>query len=72
MNEKTRIKMLETEHSKEFLTLRRAIYLNFIARDAPIKEESLTLNDLCFLIRDVGEDYVRRNKRGLYLRKDER
>lgn len=63
--------MINEQYSKEFLTLRRAIFENFVVKDAPIKEEHLTLDDLCCLIEDVGEDYMQRNKRGIYLSSEE-
>ncbi len=55
--------------SIQFLILRHAIYQNFIAVNAPIKEEDLSLDDLTKIISDVGSDYTERNKRGLYLAK---
>ncbi len=55
--------------SIKFLILRHAIYQNFIAASAPIREEDLSLDDLTKIIADVGKDYIKRNKRGLYLTK---
>lgn len=56
---------MKTEvYSSDFILLRRAIFMNFIAQNAPITEEDLT-PEVCFqLIYDIGEDYVRRSKRG--------
>lgn len=54
-------------NNEEFLILRQAIFQNFVAKNAPIKEKDLTLDDLCLLIEDVGRDYVLRklpSKRG--------
>ncbi len=56
-------------NSIQFVILRHAIYQNFIAASAPIREEDLSLDDLTKIIADVGKDYVERNKRGLYLTK---
>lgn len=48
-----------------FYSIRRAIFMNFISANAPIKEEDLTPEDCLDIIREVGEDYIRRNKRGI-------
>lgn len=53
-------------NNEDFLTLRRAIYRNFIAKDATTKEKDLTLADLCDLVNDVGYDYIMVNKRGVF------
>lgn len=53
--------IMEDEYRDKFLTLRRGIYNNFVARNAPVKEVDLTLDDLRELIRDVGSEYYKRN-----------
>lgn len=56
--------MKREQYSSDFIMLRRAIFMNFIAQNAPIQEEDLT-PEICFqLLYDIGEDYIRRNKRG--------
>lgn len=52
-------------YSSDFILLRRAIFMNFIANNAPIREEDLT-PEICYqLIYDIGEDYIGRNKAGI-------
>lgn len=55
----------EQNYSIDFIVVRRAVFWNLIAADAPIKEQDLTPQDVIRLIEDVGNDYVSRNKRGL-------
>lgn len=45
-------------HNREFVTLRRAIYDSFIIKGSRLKEENLSLDDLCNLVREVGHDYA--------------
>ncbi len=61
----TRKGMKTTEYSSDFISLRRAIFMNFIAQNAPIREDDLTPEVCRQLIYDIGEDYIRRNKRGI-------
>lgn len=52
-------------YSSDFILLRRAIFMNFIASNAPIREEDLT-PEICYqLLFDIGEDYAEKNKAGL-------
>lgn len=53
------------DYSSDFITVRRAIYQNFIAKNAPIKEEDLTLHDVYMIIYDVGRKFADRNIAGL-------
>lgn len=52
------------EHSDEFVVLRYEIWNNFIAASAPIRPEQLAVDDLVALIKDIGKDYIYKNKRG--------
>lgn len=45
-----------------FLRIRHAIFMNFIAIEAPINEEDLTPEICVQLIKDVGKDYIYKNK----------
>jgi hypothetical protein len=56
---------LKQQYSTDFLIVRRAVFNNFIAFSAPIKEEDLTPEDIYTIISEVGLDYTERNKRGL-------
>ena len=53
------------EYSSDFITVRRAIYQNFIAKNAPIKEEDLTLHGVYLIIYDIGKHFLDKNIRGL-------
>ena len=52
-------------YSSEFIIVRRAIFMNFVAGNAPIIEENLSPEDVVKLIQEVGRDYIERNKRGI-------
>ncbi len=52
-------------YSSDFILVRRAVYANFVSYDADIIEENLTPEDVVKLIRQVGNDYVKRSKRKL-------
>ncbi len=53
------------KYSNDFIVVRRAVYQNFVARDAPIKEEDLTPHDMYLIIYDVGKHFANRNIAGL-------
>ncbi len=53
------------EYSSDFILVRRAVFGNFVAKDADIIEENLSPEDVVKLIQDVGRDYIKRNKRGI-------
>ncbi len=52
-------------YGDDFVMVRRAIFLNFVSAKAGIKEEDLSPQDVVILIQQVGQDYMRRNKRGI-------
>lgn len=54
-------------YSTDFLVVRRAVFWNLIARNAPFREEDLTPAQVVKFIEMAGEDYVSRNKRGVTL-----
>lgn len=51
-------------YQSDFLSLRRAIFQSFISKGSPLKEEDLSLDELCELIREVGRDYATRRTNG--------
>ena len=63
--------MMQTIHykphvySSEFIIVRRAVFMNFVAGNSDIVEEDLTPEHVVKLIQQVGEDYIEHNKRGI-------
>jgi hypothetical protein len=53
------------EYSTDFLIVRRAVFMNFIARNAPIREEDLTPQDIYAIIYDLGKHFASQNVAGL-------
>lgn len=45
-------------YSADFMALRHAVFMNLVARSAPIEEEDLTLSDCIKLIERAGKDFI--------------
>ena len=52
-------------YSTEYILVRRAIFMNFVSEKAHVREEDLSPDIVVRLINQVGEDYKKKNKRGL-------
>ncbi len=52
-------------YSDDFIMVRHAIFLNFVSSGANIIEEDLDPAGVVKLIQQVGQDYLKRNKRGI-------
>lgn len=50
--------------NSEFISIRHAIFMNFIASSAPIREDDLSLDDILAIINDVGKDYISNKRNG--------